>query len=217
MAFPSLSSIYLVSACLAFLLIAGFILIFIIYRQLTKWGLRQRNVQLQLGQWIKVGRYHLCIHALWLLFVDEGGLINFGVEMQEGELVLMDEDARRVFYINVEYQNRSNHPIDYRHMQWTLYDQAGCGFDHEYYFDSLFRKQDLLPLRSGTLNPDTKVRGWVAFVIPPETTIARIRFMNDFLIRKGVDISIPEKYSRPLGQRIGFRERSENFGTERLP
>ncbi len=154
----------------------------------------------KIGEWIHVKEYHFIVHEVRLDFVNKHEPSAEVQLFEDSGVVVLDEDTKRVFYINVSYENRNwRKSFSYRLNQWSVFDVEGYSYPSEYYYDYLFKKRELRPLMGGELNPNTRVRGWLAFILGRDTVLERIHFLSGFLVGKAVDIVLPRFYTLPPG------------------
>jgi hypothetical protein len=155
----------------------------------------------QIGAWINVREYHFIVHEVRLDFVNKSEPSAEVELFEDSGVIVLDEDTQRVFYVNVAYENRNwRKSFSYRLNQWSLFDTDGYTYQPELRYDYLFKKRGLLPLVTGELNPNTRVRGWLAFILEPSAVVERIHFLTGFLSGKAVDILVPRRLSLPPGQ-----------------
>ncbi len=115
-----------------------------------------------LQQWLKVGKYEIFVHAV------------FEEKME----------SRRVVWADVAYRNNGTEQLSCRYSQWILFDSDGYTYDASS-DSSLFREKDRPPLGGERfITPGMRVRGWVAFVVRPQTTVERLQFITGHLTTK---------------------------------
>jgi len=116
----------------------------------------------QLQQWLKVGAYEIFLH-----------------NVQEEKV-----NEKRVIYLNVEYRNSGSETLSCRRTQWILFDTEGYTYDSV--TTAVFYEGHSRPALSGErfISPGMKVRGWVAFEIPPTAMIERVQFLTGHLTTK---------------------------------
>ncbi len=93
---------------------------------------------------------------------------------------------KRVLYIDVEYRNASPAPLTCRHDQWLVFD--GDGYTYEPLKD--FSAPDLYE-RNGkrylgmtrVITPEMRLRGWLAFVLPPTASVKYLQFSGGSPVR----------------------------------
>lgn len=113
----------------------------------------------RLQQWLKVGKHEIFVH----------------------EILEEQVQKERMIFVNVEYRNNSQEMLSCRRNQWVLFDTEG------YTYDTLSNSTPLEttghPPLGGErfINPGMRVRGWVAFKLPPSATLERLQFLSGFL------------------------------------
>lgn len=126
-------------------------------------GAERENIQptstytTQTRQWIKVASYEIFVHAIV-------------------EQTIKDE---HVLYIEVEYRNGSPMPLACRHDQWIIFDHNGYTYEpvKDFAFPHLYEQDGKRYLgMSRTITQGMRLRGWLAFVLPPSTTVEYLQF-----------------------------------------
>ncbi len=107
------------------------------------------------GQWIKVAEVDVLLRS----FSDE----TIGKE--------------RVLFAEVEYLNKTTDPLKYRHDQWIVFDKAGYTYEAtmDYLHPKLYKGKVYVG-RTRMLNPGMRLRGWLVFILPPESKIECLQF-----------------------------------------
>ncbi len=107
-------------------------------------------------QWIKVAAYDVFLH-------------KFSVEKAEKDSVL---------FIEVEYENQTPDPLKYRHDQWIVFDKTGYTYEavKDFSHPHLYKEEKIYLGMHRTLNPGMRLRGWLAFVLPPSSIIEYLQF-----------------------------------------
>lgn len=157
---------------------------------------------LKIQQWVRVGDYEIFVHDV----VEEHIAPKLKWDQYESpEMVLPDgtylttlpdaEDGR-VMYVNVEYRNSTrDNTLSCRRNQWYLFDAEGYNYEAESTYSRdfvhLYENQNKRYLGGERLlNPQTRLRGWLAFKIPKEAVIERIQFITGFLGGKAADFAV---------------------------
>jgi hypothetical protein len=92
--------------------------------------------------------------------------------------------TQRLFFADVAYRNPSAETLSCRRSQWVLYDKEGYSYDAEGN-NNLFTPKERAPLGGERfITPGTRVRGWVAFIIPKSAQIERLQFLTGHLSTK---------------------------------
>lgn len=146
------------------------------------------------GQWLKVGDYEVFVEddVQQVLVANRMSkqklppqkFLPDGMVTETGQ-----ENLERVIYINVVYRNRTAKKVmSCRRNQWVLYDDNGYSYDPEsadrYYDPQQFRYLG----GDRAISPDTKLRGWLAFVVPFDAVLERVQFLDGFLGMKSAAI-----------------------------
>ncbi len=129
----------------------------------------------QAGERIQVGDYDIIVHQITQEYV-----LN------------RDDEQERIVYANVEYHNNTqDKALSYRLNQWSLFDVEGYAYEYEI-SSYLYQERDKQRLRESLLNPQTHVRGWVAFKVPQGVVLERLQFLTGFLAGQAADIMVGE-------------------------
>jgi hypothetical protein len=93
-------------------------------------------------------------------------------------------NEKRVIYLNVEYRNNGSETLSCRRSQWILFDAEGYTYDSA--TATVYYEGHSRPALGGErfISPGMKVRGWVAFEIPPTAIIERVQFLTGHLTTK---------------------------------
>jgi hypothetical protein len=88
-------------------------------------------------------------------------------------------NEEEAYYIEVLYENRTSDPLKYRHDQWIFFDTHGHTFEpaKDFTHPHLYTNEKIYLGMTRVLNPGMKLRGWLAFVLPPATTIEYLQFL----------------------------------------
>jgi len=88
------------------------------------------------------------------------------------------EKGKKIFYIEIEYENKTAAPIKYRHDQWVVFDTEGHSFEpvKDFTHPHLYTEEKIYLGMTRVLNPGMKLKGWLAFVLPGESTIEYLQF-----------------------------------------
>ena len=115
------------------------------------------------GQWLRIAEYDLILHGI------ENSMIA----------------DRRVFYIQVEYENKASGPIKYRHDQWVIFGRDGCSLEpvKDFTHPHLYSDEKIYLGMTRVLNPGMHLRGWLAFVLPPALTVEYLQFSGGTPVR----------------------------------
>lgn len=137
----------------------------------TKPNTASQNSTHNIQEWIQVGDYDIFVHN-----------VN-----QEQEVI----DGKRLIYIEVEYaNNRSSEELSCRRNQWYLYDSEGYSYEAESGGD-VYINNDLQYLGGDRfVNQGMKLRGWLVFRVPENTSVKRIQFITGFIGTETADIII---------------------------
>jgi hypothetical protein len=111
----------------------------------------------QVGQWLRVAEYEVCLHSISEETVNK----------------------ERVLYIDVAYRNPSATAITCRHDQWVVFDSEGYTYEpvKDFNFRELYEGNGKRYMgMSRILTPGMRLRGWLGFLIPPETGIEYLQF-----------------------------------------
>ncbi|MCU0491267.1 MAG: DUF4352 domain-containing protein [Chloroflexaceae bacterium] len=95
----------------------------------------------------------------------------------------------RSICIEVAYSNESQEPIKYSLGQWMLYDTDGYAYEFELinrYYQQLAEHK----LQEGLLAPGRRVRGWVAFKVPPSAHLAYVQFRSGYTAEQGIEFPL---------------------------
>lgn len=116
-----------------------------------------------IGQWLRVGEYDVVLHGV-------------AYEKQKGE---------RIFYIHVEYENKTDSPVKYRHDQWIVFDTDGHTFEpvKDFTHPHLYTEDKIYLGMTRVLNPGMKLKGWLAFVLSEVSTFEYLQFSGGVPIR----------------------------------
>jgi hypothetical protein len=108
---------------------------------------------------MRAGLYELCVQAI----LDEPG------------------KADRIWSIDVEYRNAGADTLSCRRNQWILFDDAGYSYDP--LGDTSLLARHGRPALTGErfLTPGMRLRGWLAFKLPPDLRVQRLQFLTGFL------------------------------------
>ena len=108
------------------------------------------------GQWIKVAGVDVLLHS----FSEE------------------TIAKQHVLCVEVEYLNKTADPIKYRHDQWIVFDKSGYTYEAtmDYLHPNLYQGKVYLG-RTRILNPGMRLRGWLVFILPTESTIECLQFL----------------------------------------
>ncbi len=120
------------------------------------------------GRWLRAGEYEICIYDV--------------IQEQDGSKIVVSVD--------VGYQNRLiDETLDCRRNQWVLFDTEDYSYDTEYgKHDDYLTKKGRHSLGSQRfINPNSKLRGWVAFQIPNTSSPVKIQFFSGYLKTFTVD------------------------------
>ena len=95
------------------------------------------------------------------------------------------ESGNRLMAVEVLYENNTaDKSLDYNPFDWKLFDGQG------YNYDSGFTDSKDPQLNSGTLNPGSKVRGWITFEVPTEAKDFKLQFAPSFLSSDNVEVQL---------------------------
>jgi DNA-directed RNA polymerase subunit RPC12/RpoP len=105
------------------------------------------------------------------------------LRVAEYDVILLRVDDRatgdgKVFHIEVEYQNKTDAPIKYRHDQWVLFDAEGHSFEpvKDFTHPHLYSEDKIYLGLTRVLNPGMKLKGWLAFVLPESSRFEYLQF-----------------------------------------
>jgi DNA-directed RNA polymerase subunit RPC12/RpoP len=86
--------------------------------------------------------------------------------------------GEKIFYIEVEYENKTTDPVKYRHDQWVVFDTEGHSFEpvKDFTNPQLYTNEKIYLGMTRVLNPGMKLRGWLAFVLPGESRFEYLQF-----------------------------------------
>ena len=106
-------------------------------------------------QWIRVAGYEVFLHVV------------------SNETVKKD----RVLYIEVECRNVLAAPLTCRHDQWIIFDKDGYTYEpvKDFSFPELYEQKRYLGM-SRTITQAMRLRGWLAFVLPPSAVVEYLQF-----------------------------------------
>ncbi len=109
-----------------------------------------------IGQWLKVAEYDV-------------SLLRVENKKVKGE---------KIFYIEVEYENKSSDPIKCRHDQWIVFDTEGHTFEpaKDFTHPQLYSQERIYLGMTRVLNPGMKLKGWLAFLLPASSTFEYLQF-----------------------------------------
>lgn len=109
-----------------------------------------------IGQWLRVAEYDVILHCVDHSVTKEG----------------------KVFHIEVEYRNKMDAPIKYRHDQWVVFDAEGHTFDpvKDFTHPHLYVEDRIYLGMTRVLNPGMKLKGWLAFVLPESSRFEYLQF-----------------------------------------
>lgn len=107
------------------------------------------------GQWIKVAEVDVLLRS-------------FSEETVSKQYVL---------FVEVEYENKTSDPIKYRHDQWIVFDKTGYTYEAtmDYLHPKLYKGKIYIGGQR-ILNPGMRLRGWLVFILPPESAIECLQF-----------------------------------------
>ena len=98
---------------------------------------------------------------------------------------MQPEVGNKLVAIEVLYENNTaDKSLDYNTFDWKLFDSQG------YNFESGFTDSKEPKLSSGTLNPGSKVRGWITFEVPNESKDFKMQFAPSFLSNDNVEVQL---------------------------
>ncbi|MCP3922007.1 MAG: DUF4352 domain-containing protein [Desulfobacterales bacterium] len=103
---------------------------------------------------------------------------------------------KSVFFMNILYQNRSKKEIEAFSTQWRLLDENGYIHKTTSIDESINNALELPKLYDSFINPNRKLRAWLAFVVPAKTVIEYVSFTTGFLSGKSVEFIVPEKVNK---------------------
>lgn len=115
----------------------------------------------RLQQWLKVGKYEICIH-----FISEEYF-----------------EDQRLLYANVEYRNSDTETLSCRRNQWILFDAEGYSYEAASK-PALLEKRGRPALSERFVSRGMRVRGWIVFEIPPKIVLQRLQFLTGYLVTK---------------------------------
>jgi hypothetical protein len=129
----------------------------------------------QFGQWLRLGDYLLCVHAL--------------IDGHVTDPAYRDAPAERTVCLDVSYRNETAAPLRYRLGQWMLYDVEG----HAYEFEIrryLYQGHDAQKLQDAHVPPGRLARGWVAFIVPEGAIVDYVQFRPNYMADKTLEIAL---------------------------
>jgi len=98
---------------------------------------------------------------------------------------MQPEKDKRLVAVEVLYENGTkDKSLDYNPMDWKMFDSQG------YNYDWGFTESKDPKLNSGTLNPGSKVRGWVTFEVPTDSKDFKMQFVPSFLSNDNVEVQL---------------------------
>lgn len=121
------------------------------------------------GQWLKIADVDIFLHS-------------FSEETIEKEHVLCAE---------VEYVNNTDASMKIRHDQWIVFDKAGYTYEAtmDYLHPKLYKGKTYTG-RTRILNPGMRLRGWLVFILPPNSEIECLQFSAGIPITKTAEFRI---------------------------
>lgn len=145
-----------------------------------------------IGDWVKVGNYHICVHEVTQMLVPSKPGHNSppSIILSSGYVIDAAPDSfDRVVYFNVEYRNNSDEPsLSCRRSQWVLYDVDGYSYDPEM-SERIYTAHNFRYFGGDRMvNPGMNARGWLGVIVPFDAPIQRIQFLTGFLATKSADI-----------------------------
>jgi hypothetical protein len=91
------------------------------------------------------------------------------------------DEGNKFVAVEVVYENISNKPVSYNVYDWTLFDS-----DSYSYQPTISIKEPTL--NSGDLNSGKKVRGWITFEVPDDSSKYSVQFNPNWLSNENVEI-----------------------------
>lgn len=131
-----------------------------------------KNLKFNLGQDIKLGDFVVKVNKV----ADHKSTNQF----------MEPEKGNKLVAIEVEYYNPTqDKQFDANPMQWKLFDNEYYSYDHGIMVDSKTPK-----LHVTTVNPGSKVKGWVTFEIPESSKALKVQFQPEFFDNANIEISL---------------------------
>ena len=166
--------------------------------------LAQRHKMYALNQWIRINYHEICVAKTEEHFVKPF-TINFDrpskpkppqFVLEDGSKLMPnpqdDPDNPRIIFVDVIYNNpHPDQTLNCRSNQWSLYDEDGYSYEPKGRNNWLYENNGKTFLGANRqLNPNLKLRGWLAFEIPREATPVRLQFLDGFLSGNSVDFGL---------------------------
>ncbi|MEM8857967.1 MAG: DUF4352 domain-containing protein [Chloroflexota bacterium] len=166
--------------------------------------LAKRNQMVQIDQWVRINYHEICVATVEEQFVKPF-TISFDrpskpkppqFVLEDGSKLIPnpedDPDNPRIIFVDVIYKNpHADQTLNCRTNQWSLYDEDGYSYEPKSRNNWLYENNGKAFLGANRqLNPNLKLRGWLAFEIPRKATPQRLQFLDGFISGNSVDFSL---------------------------